>query len=87
MVLNIRQSQLLINQFNNININQQVHMADPIKYVLRPFEGNINPGYPTGIKLYIKSKKDIDKEADKLYILDTNAKDTKYHFLSIANKY
>ena len=87
MVLNIRQSQLLINQFNNININQQVHMADPIKYVLRPFEGNINPGYPTGIKLYIKSKKDIDKEADKLDILDTNAKDTKYHFLSIAKKY
>ena len=67
MLLTIREAQLLINKFNNININQQVQMADPINYMLRTFEGNINTGYPTGIKLYIQWTKWIDKETDKLY--------------------
>ena len=26
------------------------------------FEGNINPGYPTGIKLYPQATNEIDKE-------------------------
>ena len=41
-------------------------MDDPINYVLSQFEVNINPGDPMGIKLYLKSTKEIDKEADKL---------------------
>ena len=57
MVLEIREEQLLINKFNNTNINQQVHMADPINYMLSPFEGNINSGYPTDLKLYIQATK------------------------------
>ena len=65
MLLTIREAQLLINKFNNININQQVQMADPINYMLRTFEGNINTGYPTGIKLYLQATKEIYKESDK----------------------
>ena len=57
MLLTIREAQLLINKFNNININQQVQMADPINYMLRTFEGNINTGDPTGIKLYLQATK------------------------------
>ena len=55
--MNIRQSQILINQFNNLNINQQFHMESPINYDLSPFEGNINHGYPMGVKLYLQAKK------------------------------
>ena len=68
MVLTIRELQLLINKFNNLNINQQVHMADTINYVLIQFEGNIHSGDPTVIKLYLQATKEIDKEADKLDI-------------------
>ena len=39
-----------------------------LNYVLIPSEGNINPGYPTGIKLYLQATKEIDKETDKLDI-------------------
>ena len=86
MVLKRIQSQLLINQFNHININKPVHMMD-LNYMIIPFEGNINPGYPTGIKLYLQSTKEIDKETDTLDILVPDAKDIIYHFLSISNKY
>ena len=68
MVLTRRKSQILINKFHNLSINQQVQMAAPVKYVLRSFEGNINPGYPQGIKLYLQATHDIDKEADKFNI-------------------
>ena len=57
MVLTIRGSKLLINNFNNLNINKQVHMDDPINYGLSQIEGNINPGDPTGVKLYIQATK------------------------------
>ena len=43
-----------------------------VNYVLRSFEGNINPGYPTGIKIYLQVTKDIDN-------VD--------HSISLANKY
>ena len=43
-------------------------MAAPINYVLRQFEGNINTGDPTGIKLYLQATNQIYKEADKLDI-------------------
>ena len=39
-----------------------------MNYVLRLFEGNINSGYPTRIKLYLQATKDIDKEANKIDI-------------------
>ena len=68
MVLARRQTQILINQFNNISINQQVNMAAPVNYVISPFEGNINHGYSIGIRLYLQYTKDIDKESDKLDI-------------------
>ena len=41
----------------------------------------------TGIKLYLQSTKEIDKETDKLDISVFNTKDIIYHFLSLANKY
>ena len=69
MVLMIRKSQILINQFNSLSTNKQVYMVDPfVHYVLIPFEGNINPGYPHGLKFYLLATKGIDKEAEKLDI-------------------
>ena len=41
MVLTSLQAQILINQFNNLNITQTVCMDD-VKYVIRSFEGTIN---------------------------------------------
>ena len=35
---------------------------------ISPFEGNLNHGYPMGLKLYLQATKDIDKETDKLDI-------------------
>ena len=88
MVKTISQAQILINQFNNLSINQQVHIASPVvNYVLRKYEGNLNPGDPQGIKLYLQATKEIYKESDKLDISVFNAKDIIYHFLSISNKY
>ena len=43
-------------------------MDDPNKYLFRPFEGNINHRYPTGIKPNLQATKDTDKETDKLDI-------------------
>ena len=54
--------------------------------MLIPFEGNINPGYPTGIKLYLQSTKEIDKETDTLDILVPDAKDIIYPFLGLSKK-
>ena len=61
MVLTSLQSQTLINRFNHIDINQPVQM-EAMNYMLGFFEGNINPGYPTGIKLYPQATNEIDKE-------------------------
>ena len=53
-------------------------MAAPVvNYVLIPFKGNINPGYPHWLKLYLK-KKEIDKEAEKLDISVTHVLDGVY---------
>ena len=67
MVLTSLQAQPLNIVFNNLNTNQPVQ-TEAVNYVLIPFEGNINPGDPTGLKLYLQATKDIDKEIDKLYI-------------------
>ena len=56
MVLMRGQEQLIISQFNNLNVNQLVQkMAAQVNYVLSPFEGNINPGDPQGIKTYLQA--------------------------------
>ena len=83
MVFTSLQAQTRIHRFNHININKTVHMAD-VNYVLRPFEGNINTGDPTGIKLYIQLTKDIENETHKLDIPLSNAKDIVDHFISLA---
>ena len=55
--------------------------------MLCTFEGNINLGYPTGIKLYLQATKEIDKETDKLDISVKNDKCILYQFIILANKY
>ena len=58
-----------------------------VNYVLSPFEGNINTGYPTGLKIYLQATKYIDKETDKLDVSVSNVKDIVDNFISLANKY
>ena len=58
-----------------------------VNYVLRPFEGDINSGYPTELKLYLQATNEMDKENDKLDISVSNSKDIIDHFISLANKY
>ena len=54
MDLTRRKSQILINQFNNINVNKQVYMDAPVLYyVLIPYEGKIHLGDTHGIRLYL----------------------------------
>ena len=61
--------------------------APVVNYVLSPIEGNINTGYPKGIKLYLQETKDIDNETYKLDISVSNAKDIIDHFFSLDKKY
>ena len=86
MVLKSWQAKTLIIIFKHPKMNQPVHMA-AVNYVLSPFEGNIDPGYPTGIKLYLQSTKDINKETDKINITVSNEKVIVDHFITLANKY
>ena len=59
------QSQILIDQFINPPINQQVHMDAPgVNYVISQFEGHINPGDLKGLKIYLQEKNEIDKESE-----------------------
>ena len=60
MVLVSLQVQKPINLFNHINSNKLVQ-TEAVNYVLIPFEGNINPEDPTGIRLYLQATKEIDK--------------------------
>ena len=57
-------------------------MATAVKYVLIPFEVNINLGDLQGIKLYLWSTKNIEKEAAKLDISVLHAKYFVEHLLS-----
>ena len=62
--------------------------ADPaVNYVLSSFEGNINPGYPQGLKLYLQETREIDKESDKLNISVSNTKAIIDYFISLSDKY
>ena len=65
MVLTSLQAQLLINRFNHIDTNEPFHMV-VVNYVLSSFKENINPGDPTGIKIYLQATKERDKETNKL---------------------
>ena len=77
------EKKLLIAHLNNLNTNTQVQiMATAVKYVLIPFEVNINLGDLQGIKLYLWSTKNIEKEAAKLDISVLNAKYFVEHLLS-----
>ena len=75
-----------MNQFINININQQFQMVS-VNCVLVPFEGEIKPVDPTGIKIYLQVTKEMEKETYKLNFSVSNSKYIIDHFLSIANKY
>ena len=57
---------------------------EDVNYVLIPFEGNINYGYPTGIKLCFQATREIDKETDNLDISVSYTKYIVYHFFSLA---
>ena len=61
--------------------------APTVKYVLRPFEWNINTGNPTGLRLYLQEKKEIYKEADGLDISVSNSKEIIDNFPNISYKY
>ena len=57
MLVTRSQAPRIINQFSNLFINKQVKMAATVvNYLIRSFEGNINPGYPQGIKRFSKQK-------------------------------
>ena len=86
MILASLQAQTFINWFNHQSINQPFHTT-VMNYVLRPFKGNINIGYPTELKIYLQETKKIDKETDKLDISVLNAKDIIDQFISLANKH
>ena len=62
-------------------------MSVPVNYLLGPFEGSVDTGYPKGIKINFQATKEIDKDADKLDISVSNSKYIIYNFLSVANKY
>ena len=68
MVLTRRQAQIIINHFNSLPTNQQIHIAATVECVLIPSKGNTNNEDPQGLKIYLQEKKDIDKEAEKLDI-------------------
>ena len=88
MVVTRSQAQIIINQFRNLSINQQVQMAVlVVNYMLSPFEGNTNPGYTQGLNLYLQATKEIDKETDKLDISVSNTKDIIDNFISLATKH
>ena len=86
--MTISQAPIIINKFSNLYIIQQAQMDAPVvNYVFRPFEGNINNGYPQGIKPYIQATKEIGKENDKLNISVSNVKYIIYHFLNLTKEY
>ena len=58
MVLTSLQAHTLINRLNHLDINEPLQMV-ALNYVLSPFEWNINPGYPKGLKLYLQEMKEI----------------------------
>ena len=67
MVLESLQSQTLINHLKHRNINEPVQETAVI-YVLRLFEGNINPEDPTGLNFFILLDKEKYRDTDKLDI-------------------
>ena len=76
-----------MDDINNLNINTQVRiMADPVNYVLSPFEGNTNTGYPQGLNIYLQETKEIHKEPEKLDISVSN-KFLMDHYISLAKRY
>ena len=56
---------------------------EAVNYVLRLFEGDINPGDLTGIKICFQATNEKDKENYKLDISVSNAKDILDHSLGL----
>ena len=73
IVLTSLQSQTLMNFFIHLNINQPVQM-ETVNDMIIPFEGNINPGNPMGLRIDIQATKEIDKETEKIDISVSNDK-------------
>ena len=61
--------------------------APVVNDMIRPFEGNINPVGPLGIKLYLQATAQIDKESDKLDVSVKKSKDIIDHFFCLPKKY
>ena len=53
-----------------------------VNYVLRPFDGKINPGDPMWLKVCLQVTKEIDKETDMLDISGLTTKDVLNNFIS-----
>ena len=61
MVFTRSQKRNIVAQFEDLRVNQQEHnMENPMNYLLIPFEGNINNGYPQGINIYLQETSDIN---------------------------
>ena len=58
-----------------------------VNNVLSIFEGNINPGDQTGIKIYLQETEEIDKDTDKIDVSVSNSKYIINPFLNVSNKY
>ena len=58
-------------KFHHISINQPFHMA-AVNDVLSLFEGNRNTEYPTGIKIYFQSNKEIGRVPAQDFTYDFN---------------
>ena len=58
-----------------------------VNNVLISFEWNKNPGYRQCLNIYLQSKKEIDKEYDKLNVSVSFVKDIIDNFLILGNKY
>ena len=87
-MLTRRLVQLLMAQLNNLNVNTCVqNMVAAVNCVLSPSKERINPIDTHEIKKYFQATKKIEKDAYKLDISVSNAKDIVEHVLILANKY
>ena len=62
--LTLTQESNIISYFGGLRVNwlaSQLQNMAAVNFFLSPFKGNINPGYPRGLKLHLQKAKDIDK--------------------------
>ena len=90
-----RHVQALVEPFNNLNFtpqvkvqdNKKVHImeASQVNWVLFPFEWNINPVEPQGIKIYLQTTGEIDKKRKSYIYHLITIKYIIYHLISLSN--